>query len=92
MTYAPKKAVLRDVPTPPPDAGAPVPLTDETMAQRLQKVLARMGQRGLDALVIYCDLEHSGNFEYLTGFITRFEEALLVLRADGYECEFYRKD
>ena len=37
----------------------------------------------MDALVVYCDLEHGANFEYLTGFVTRFEEALLVLHADG---------
>src|SRR5690606_34233265 len=34
-------------------------------------------------LVVYADKEHGGNFEYLTGFIPRFEEALLVLQASG---------
>jgi Xaa-Pro aminopeptidase len=42
-----------------------------------------MAQQGLDTLVIYADKEHGGNFEYLTGFIPRFEEALLVLQRDG---------
>ncbi|WP_431224213.1 hypothetical protein ACQ86O_03980 [Serratia sp. L9] len=42
-----------------------------------------MKQRGLDQLVIYCDVEHGGNFAYLVGFFTRFEESLLVINADG---------
>ena len=83
MDFELRKAVLRDVPTPPADAGVPVPLEDRTMDLRLQRVLKRMRKRGLDALAVYCDLEHGGNFEYLTGFVTRFEEALLVLKADG---------
>lgn len=83
MDFEVRKAVLRDVPTPPADAGVPVPLEDRTMDLRLQRVLERMRKRGLDALAVYCDLEHGGNFEYLTGFVTRFEEALLVLKADG---------
>lgn len=57
----------------------PVALTDETMNERLEKVISRMIEENLDSLVIYCDLEHGGNFEYLTGFVTRFEEGLLVL-------------
>ena len=61
----------------------PVMLSDETMAQRKDKVLARMKERGLDVLVIYGDLEHGNNFEYLTGFLPRFEEALLVLHQNG---------
>lgn len=32
---------------------------------------------------MYADKEHGGNFEYLTGFIPRFEEALLVLHREG---------
>jgi Xaa-Pro aminopeptidase len=37
----------------------------------------------LNSLIIYADLEHGNNFEYLAGFIPRFEEALLVLHSDG---------
>ncbi len=33
----------------------------------------------IDCLMIYGDLEHGSNFEYLTGFLPRFEEALLVI-------------
>lgn len=65
------------------DCGFPVPLTDDTMAQRREKVLSKMRLLGLDCLVIYDDVEHGNNFMYLTGFFTRFEEALLVLHADG---------
>lgn len=60
-----------------------VTLNDDTLRERKAKVLAGMASRGLDALVIYADKEHGGNFEYLTGFIPRFEEALLVLHSEG---------
>ncbi len=61
----------------------PVGLTDDTMAQRRQKLLDKMTQDNFDCLIIYADLEHGSNFEYLTGFLPRFEEALLVLHKDG---------
>ncbi len=60
-----------------------VTLSDDTLRERKAKVLAGMASRGLDTLVIYADKEHGGNFEYLTGFIPRFEEALLVLHSEG---------
>lgn len=60
-----------------------VTLSDNTLQARKEKVVQRMQQHGLDILVIYADKEHGANFEYLTGFIPRFEEALLVLRQDG---------
>ena len=70
---------LREVPEPPRDCPlAPVPLTDETMTSRRRTVLGAMAERGLDALVVYADLEHGSSFEYLVGFLPRFEEALLV--------------
>lgn len=71
------------MPCPQPDADVPVMLTDRTIAQRMQKLLAQMAREGYATLIIYGDVEHSGNFEYLTGFMTRFEEGLLVLHADG---------
>lgn len=74
---------LEQVPAPPLDAAVPVMLTAATMEERRAKVLANMAKAGLDTLVIYDDLEHLGNFEYLTGFATRFEEGLLVLQASG---------
>jgi Xaa-Pro aminopeptidase len=42
-----------------------------------------MAAEGYDALIIYADKEHGSNFEYLTGFIPRFEEGLLVLAKNG---------
>lgn len=67
-------------------SGVPVSLTDETFGERRDKVLGGMRERGLDQLVVYCDVEHAGNFEYLVGYFTRFEEALLVLDASGEAC------
>lgn len=61
----------------------PVFLSDETMLQRKNNVLAKMNEAGFDSLLIYADLEHGGNFEYLVGFLPRFEEALLVLHKNG---------
>ncbi len=62
---------------------APVLLTDATMLERKNKVLSRMSEAGYDALVIYADKEHGGNFEYLTGFVPRFEEGLLIVDKTG---------
>lgn len=47
----------------------PVFLTDDTLVQRNNALLAGMQREGFDWLVIYADKEHGGNFEYLTGFI-----------------------
>lgn len=75
---------LASVTAPLPDCtGQPVPLSDETIRERTDKVLAGMRARGLDQLVVYCDVEHAGNFNYLMGFFTRFEESLLLVDADG---------
>lgn len=60
-----------------------ITLTDDTIAGRLSKVLHAMEHCSYDAIVIYADKEHGGNFEYLTGFIPRFEEALLILYSNG---------
>lgn len=83
MQYHAKNVCLRTVPHPQPDAAIPVMLSDETIAERLNKVLHAMQNAGFETLIIYDDVEHSGNFEYLTGFMTRFEEGLLVLHANG---------
>jgi hypothetical protein len=50
---------------------------------RLEATLSRMRQAELNMLVVYGDREHSANLAYLTGFDPRFEEALLLLSADG---------
>lgn len=61
----------------------PVMLSDETMRSRYLKVKNRMIEKKIDTLIIYADLEHGNNFEYLTGFLPRFEEALLILHVNG---------
>ncbi|CAM4342861.1 M24 family metallopeptidase [Lelliottia jeotgali] len=75
LSSVPQPAVWHGVPS--------VILSDETLLQRKAKVLSNMRQLGLDTLIVYADKEHGGNFEYLTGFIPRFEEALLVLHSTG---------
>lgn len=52
-------------------------------AERLDRLRARMSDRGYDRLVVYADREHSANLSYLTGFDPRFEEAILIVGADG---------
>lgn len=75
---------LKKVPVPEKDHEATiVHLTDKTMAARKKKVIQAMQHADIDTLVIYCDVEHGGNFSYLTGFVTRFEESLLVLHQTG---------
>lgn len=75
---------LKEIPRPACDnVPVPVLLDDHTMAERKQKVLSAMKANALDTIIVYCDLEHGSNFEYLTGFLTRFEEGLLVLHKDG---------
>ncbi len=45
--------------------------------------MSKMIEHAINQLVIYCDVEHAYNFYYLTGFYTRFEEALLILDQQG---------
>lgn len=80
-----KKAIeLAILPEPPIfEEVAPVFLSDATMSQRKQSVLERMAAEEFDTLVIYADKEHGSNFEYLSGFLPRFEEGLLVLDKTG---------
>ncbi|MCD5002380.1 M24 family metallopeptidase [Enterococcus saccharolyticus] len=65
------------------NSGKIVQLTDKTLEERRKKILDAMNRENLDTLIIYNDLEHAGNFSYLTGFVTRFEEGLLVLHRTG---------
>lgn len=65
------------------DGLSPTELTDETIKKRKEAVLRKMSQDGFDSIIIYADLEHGSNFEYLVGFLPRFEEALLVLHSNG---------
>lgn len=84
MNYSYQNVKLKNIIEPIRDCtGIPIDLSDETMIRRKRLVLERMAAKGLDALVIYADMEHGSNFEYLVGFLPRFEEALLVLHRDG---------
>lgn len=60
-----------------------VVLNDQTIQERRSKILQGMAHQNLDSLVVYADKEHGGNFEYLTGFIPRFEEGLFILHKSG---------
>ena len=71
---------------PEPSVGLPKvqpELPDYVYENRLKNTVERMLSHGLDYLIIYADREHYGNFEYLTGFGPRFEEALLVIDGHG---------
>ena len=75
-----KKIILESIPEPQVfEHVAPTFLNAETIAERKQKLLQRMSEENFEALIIYADKEHASNFEYLTGFIPRFEEGLLVV-------------
>lgn len=65
------------------NSGKPIILSDATFAQRKDKVLQLMRKYDFSSLMIYADKEHGSNFEYLTGFIPRFEEAIQVINQDG---------
>lgn len=82
-SLSPKEVIYTEVREPDKDSSKPVFLSDETLLDRKEKVLTRMKQAGLDKLIVYGDVEHAGNFSYLVGFFTRFEEALLVISQDG---------
>ena len=76
--------IYKKVRPPQPDNDRkPVILSDKTYEERLNKVLKNMKEFGISSLVIYADKEHGSNFEYLTGFIPRFEEALQIINRDG---------
>ena len=75
---------LKEIKTPELEQNlVPVALSDETMQERKENILAKMVDNGYEAIVVYADLEHGSNFEYLCGFLPRFEEALLVLHSCG---------
>ncbi len=77
------KVALRKVKAPQMDKVMPIELSDETLNVRKNKVLSAMKINNFDKLVIYGDVEHGSNFEYLIGYFPRFEEALLVIDKDG---------
>src|SRR5699024_12337929 len=84
---------VKKVSSPRPDhSGEPVLLSDETIEQRKQKLLKLMKDNELSSLIVYADKEHGSNFEYLTGFIPRFEEGLQILNQDGHSTLILRNE
>lgn len=77
------KIVQKNIKLPENDNLIPVNLTDETMRYRKEKAMAKMKERNLDYILVYADVEHGSNFEYLVGFFPRFEEALLLMSQQG---------
>ncbi len=65
------------------NSGSPVVLSESTILERKKKIIALMKEQGYSSLFVYADKEHSANFEYLVGFMPRFEEALLVFNVNG---------
>jgi Xaa-Pro aminopeptidase len=83
-----KQVILKEIQQPEIYEGvSPVYLTDETINERTEKLLQLMNKEEYDVLMIYADKEHGSNFEYLTGFIPRFEEAVFVMKNNG-ECSY----
>ncbi|KAB2332776.1 M24 family metallopeptidase [Bacillus mesophilum] len=65
-------------------SGEPIFLNENTIMMRKQKILTLMKEANISSLVVYADKEHGSNFEYLTGFIPRFEEGLHIINQDGH--------
>lgn len=79
-----RRSILTDVK--PPDIGEAVfepSLNRAIYAARLDRLRARMSERGLDFMVIYGDREHVANISWACGYDPRFEEALLIVPPDG---------
>lgn len=77
---------IRLQPVSPPKTDAlltPVNLTNETLLHRKQNLMTAMREQHVDSVIIYADREHGDNFEYFTGFVPRFEEALLIVHQSG---------
>ncbi len=81
-----------------PDNGSPdlpPPLSLPECEGRLRALRASAAAQGYDVIVVYGDREHAANLQWLTGFDTRFEEAVLVvtpgdaLLLAGNECLAY---
>ncbi|MER8913588.1 aminopeptidase P family N-terminal domain-containing protein [Mesorhizobium sp. M0761] len=65
-----------------PEFGEPtvMPLVQRrTYEARIEALLARGAEAGLDAFAVYGDREHAANVAYLSGYDPRFEETLLVI-------------
>ncbi|TRD00360.1 hypothetical protein FJV76_05010 [Mesorhizobium sp. WSM4303] len=65
-----------------PEFGEPTTmplLARQTCEARIEALLARGAEAGLDAFAVYGDREHAANVAYLSGYDPRFEETLLVI-------------
>ncbi len=84
MSPTSPRARLAEVALPeiPPPSVEPL-LPASLYERRLERLRARMDERGYDHLVVWGDREHSANLAYLTGFDPRFEEAVLVVGTSG---------
>lgn len=75
---------LKNISQPQKDwSGKNITLTEETIHLRVNKVIAGMKKINLKQLLVYADVEHGSNFEYLVGFVPRFEEAILLIDISG---------
>lgn len=73
------KASLKEITL--PDYGVPrfIPKIPEAVYQaRYARLMDKMAEAGMDAIVVYGDREHAASIAYLTGFDPRFEEALFI--------------
>jgi hypothetical protein len=78
-----------------PEAVAPAIDADE-LRSRIRRTRDAMHAKGLTHLVVFGDREHFANLAWISNLDPRFEEAMLILRADGdpllvvgNECESY---
>ena len=51
----------------------------EEYAERIQRLLDLASNQSIKKIIVYADREHFSNMEYLCGYDSRFEEALLLL-------------
>ncbi|WP_461360931.1 M24 family metallopeptidase [Candidatus Darwinibacter acetoxidans] len=58
-------------------------IPEETYAQRVASLRARMEEQGLSHVVVYGDREHFANTRWLTGYDPRFEESLVIVGLSG---------
>lgn len=58
-------------------------IPNSVYVRRFNSTLEIIKSKKLDYMLIYADREHYGNFDYLTGFGPRFEEALLLISKTG---------
>lgn len=82
--YSEKDLELRDIQS--LELGYPriKPIIPKTVYEaRKERLIQRMTEKKLEAVVIYADREHYANFKYFTGREPRFEEVMLVIHVNG---------